>query len=111
MLCFIITLFSKFNFFLYFQKIRYFCSQLKKCQHKQKRKLVKIQNIHPSKYSKIKSIFSSFIKVSKVKQVVSKVLHNPTMKTNISAGMASSAPPLGTMLGQVNFKSAKIILL
>lgn len=48
--------------------------------------------------------------MSKVKQVVSKVLHNPTMKTNISAGMASSAPPLGTMLGQVNFKLTKVIL-
>jgi ribosomal protein L11 len=41
--------------------------------------------------------------VGKVKQIVQKVIHNPTMKTNIPAGMASSAPPLGTMLGQVNF--------
>jgi len=37
-----------------------------------------------------------------VKEVVSKVIHNPIMKINIPAGMASSAPPLGTMLGQVN---------
>jgi hypothetical protein len=37
----------------------------------------------------------------KMKEAVSKVIHNPMMKINIPAGMASSAPPLGTMLGQV----------
>jgi len=41
------------------------------------------------------------LKAGKLSQVVSKVIHNPLMKTNIPAGMASSTPPLGTMLGQV----------
>ena len=40
------------------------------------------------------------MEVGKAKEV-SKVAHNPMMKTMIPAGMASSAPPLGSMLGQV----------
>lgn len=51
----------------------------------------------------ISLIYFTIFKAGKLTQVASKVIHNPMMKTNIPAGMASSAPPLGTMLGQVYF--------
>jgi hypothetical protein len=43
-----------------------------------------------------------FKQVGKAKQTAQKVIHGLFMKTYIPAGMATSAPPLGTMLGQVN---------
>lgn len=36
-----------------------------------------------------------------VKKVLEKVKHPPFMKTNIPAGQAAAAPPLGPQLGQV----------
>jgi len=35
------------------------------------------------------------------KATVEKVIHPPFLKTNIPAGQATPAPPLGTQLGQV----------
>jgi len=35
------------------------------------------------------------------KATVEKVIHPPLLKTNIPAGQATPAPPLGTQLGQV----------
>ena len=37
------------------------------------------------------------------------VIHSPYMKCDIPAGMASSAPPLGTMLGQRGINIASFI--
>jgi len=39
--------------------------------------------------------------VKGMKKIVEKVIHPPFIKTNIPAGQASPAPPLGTQLGQV----------
>jgi len=39
--------------------------------------------------------------VKGMKKTVEKVIHPPFLKTNIPAGQASPAPPLGTQLGQV----------
>ena len=39
--------------------------------------------------------------VKGMKKTVEKVIHPPFLKTNIPAGQASPAPPLGSQLGQV----------
>ena len=40
--------------------------------------------------------------VKKSKKPPIKIIHNPKIRTNVPAGMASAGPPLGSMLGCVS---------
>lgn len=42
-------------------------------------------------------------RMKSLKKIIEKVDHSSTLKTYIPAGLASPAPPLGPMLGQVSF--------
>ncbi len=46
-------------------------------------------------------------KLKRKKDSVQQVIHNPYLKTTISAGLASAAPPLGSQLGQRGINVAK----
>jgi large subunit ribosomal protein L11 len=54
-------------------------------------------------------IFNFKNQVGKAKPTIQKVLHGAFMKTNIPAGLASAAPPLGTMLGQRGINIANFV--
>lgn len=43
----------------------------------------------------------SVARLKSMKKVTEKINHSSRLRTNIPAGMASAAPPLGTQLGQV----------
>ena len=42
-------------------------------------------------------------RLKNIKKSVEKVIHGPTLKTNIKAGSAVAGPPLGPQLGQVSY--------